>query len=219
MKDNLIRILLVDDHQVVRKGIKALIETNVNINVVGEASSAEEAFELIQSKNPNMIISDMSLPGMSGIQLTLKVKENFPEIGVLILSMHNDDEYILDALNAGAMGYLTKDSPTEEITSAIANISAGKMYYSNSLASILATEFVRKNKKVDSLESIGITERELDVLVLIVEGLSNKEIADKISVSKRTVDNHRFNLMRKLGAKNTADVVRLSFLKGLISIK
>ena len=211
-----IKVMLVDDHQVVRKGLKALIEKEDMIVAVCEASSGQETLNLIPIERPNLIVSDMTMEGMSGVDLTRAVKDKYPEIGVLILSMHNDEEYIMDALNAGAMGYLTKDAPTDEILSAIANISNGKMHYCSSLTDILARQIIRKNKQENTVESKRITEREIEVLQLIIKGFSNKEIADKLIVSKRTVDNHRFNLMKKLSANNTADIVRIAYENDLV---
>ncbi|UKN01597.1 response regulator transcription factor [Paracrocinitomix mangrovi] len=213
----MIKVMLVDDHQVVRNGLKALIEKDNEIIVSSEAESGEEALEKVKfSEELDLIITDMSMPGMSGIELTKRLKESYANLGVLILSMHEDEEYIMDALNAGAMGYLTKDAPTDEIYSAITSISKGKMHYSSSLTDILARQIIRKNKREDVLESKNITEREMEVLQLIIKGLSNKEIAEELIVSKRTVDNHRFNLMRKMGAKNTADIVRIAYENQLV---
>lgn len=208
--------MLVDDHQVVRNGLKALIEKNDKILVHCEADHAEEAIKLLDDTEVDLIITDMSMPGISGIELTKELKNSHPDLGVLILSMHDDEEYIMDALNAGAMGYLTKDAPTHEIYSAIESISSGKMHYSSSLTDILAKQIIRKNKREDTLESKSITEREMEVLQLIIKGFSNKEIAEQLIVSKRTIDNHRFNLMKKLGAKNTADIVRIAFENELV---
>lgn len=213
------KLLIVDDHDVVRRGIKSLIENQTGINIVGEASSAEEALDLIPELAPDLVISDLSMTGMTGIDLTIKIKESYPNVFVLILSMHNDEEYILDALNAGAMGYLTKDVPKEEFLAALESLSEGKMHYSSSLTDILARQLLKKSKKEEETDAKGITERELEIINLIVKGYSNKEIADKLYVSKRTVDNHRFNLMKKLGAHNTADIVRISFLKNLVDLK
>ncbi len=213
---NELKVMLVDDHKLVRKGIKSLIKkANKFISII-EADSAEEALELLTKSLPDIIVTDLSMSGMSGINLINEVRNIYPEISVLVLSMHNDEDYIMDALNAGAMGYLTKDIPPEEILEAINNLSIGKMYYSSSLTDILARQIIRKTKREENIKIVKITIREIEVLKLIVGGLSNKEIADKLILSKRTVDNHRVNLMRKIGAKNTADIVRLAFVNNLV---
>jgi DNA-binding NarL/FixJ family response regulator len=216
MKNNL-KIMVVDDHKLIRKGIKALIQKEKRITSIVEADSAENALELIQKERPNIIITDLSMPGFSGMHLITEVKKAYPEIGVLVLSMHNDEDYIMDALNAGAMGYLTKDAPPEEIIDAINSLSIGKMYYSSSLTDILARQIIQKKKKEELIKSVKITNREIEVLKLIIDGYSNKDIANKLILSKRTIDNHRSNLMRKIGAKNTADIVRLAFINKLVT--
>jgi DNA-binding NarL/FixJ family response regulator len=213
---NKLKVMLVDDHKLVRKGIKALIEKENKLISITEADSAENALELLSISLPNIIITDLSMPGMSGINLITEVKKIYPEIGVLVLSMHNDKDYIMDALDAGAMGYLTKDAPPEEIIEAINNLSIGKMYYSSSLTDILARQIIRTNKGEELVKSIKITIREIEVLQLIIKGLSNKDIADELVLSKRTIDNHRSNLMKKMGAKNTADIVRLAYVNNLV---
>ena len=214
----MIKIMLVDDHQVVRSGLKALItEDSKEIEVICEANSGEEALSMIANgQSLHVVVTDMTMPGISGIELTKHLKESHPEIGVLILSMHEDDEYIIDAINAGAMGYITKDAQKDELYQAINRIYKGKMHYSSSLSNILARQITQKNKQENTLSSYKITDREMHVLKLIVKGLSNKEIATELTVSKRTIDNHRFNLMKKMGAKNTADIVRISYEDQLI---
>lgn len=213
---NKVKLLIVDDHEVVRAGLKLLINPCDNIEFVGEAGNGEEALELIKKNKPNVIITDISMPILSGIELTEIVKEKYPEIKVVILSMHNDSEYVIEALEVGAMGYLPKDSSDEEIINAINSVANDKMYYSSSVSDVFAKKIL-KNKKTKS-EIEKLTEREHEVLTLIVNGYSNKEIAQQLFVSKRTVDNHRTNCMKKISANNTADIVRIAFLKGLVNI-
>ena len=172
----MIKVMLVDDHQVVRSGLKSLIvENSKDIEVVCEANSGEEALNIIiKTRNIDLIITDMTMPNMSGIELTKCLKKSHPNLGVLILSMHDDDEYILDALNAGAMGYITKDASKEELIEAINRIFKGKMYYSSSLTDILARQIKQDRNQKESISSSNITDREMEVLQLIVKGLSNK---------------------------------------------
>ena len=211
-----IKLMIVDDHKVVRTGLKMLFKNDKNLKVVAEAKDGEDALKEIKKLKPDVVITDISMPNMNGIQFTKKVKETHPEVKVLILSMHDDDDYILDALDAGAMGYLTKDTGEDEIIKAIHSIANEQMYYSSSISSILAKKLLVKSKVLDTTKRL--TERELEVLVLIVNGFSNKEIATKLFVSKRTVDNHRTNIMKKIDAKNTADIVRIAYQNNLVKL-
>lgn len=204
--------MLVDDHQMVRSGLKAVIEESGKVKVICEAESGEEALEKIdKNKDLDMVITDISMSGMTGIELAKHLSESNSDLSVLILSIHEEEEYIIDAVNAGAMGYITKNAQKEEFCFAISRIHKGMMHYSSSLTDILAKQILRNNKREDIIVSKKITEREMEVLQLIIKGLSNKEIADQLILSKRTIDNHRFHLMKKLGAKNTADIVRISY--------
>jgi len=212
-----IKILLVDDHQIVRRGIKNLLKGEDEIEIIGEAESAEAVLEFLKIDVPDVILSDITLPGISGIDLMHVIKEQFPQIYVLMFSMHSEDEYIIDALNAGAKGYIPKVVDQLEIVRAIKEVSRGEMYYNNLVSGALARQiYSLRSKETTDKE---LSSRESEVLNLIVEGLNNKEIADKLIISKRTVDNHRANLMKKLGARNTADIVRIALNKGLISLK
>lgn len=209
-----IKLLIVDDHKVVRAGIRLLFQTDNEVSVVGEAENGEMATELVKKLHPDVVITDISMPNMGGIQLTKKLKEEHPNVKVLIISMHNDDDYIIDALEAGAMGYITKDSNDDEITNAVHSISNDKMYYGSSISDVFAKKLLKQTKSANEIEKL--TERELEVLELIVLGMSNKEIANKLFVSKRTVDNHRTNCMRKISANNTADIVRIAYQNNLV---
>lgn len=209
-----IKLLIVDDHKVVRAGIRLLFQTDNEVDIVGETENGEKAIELVKKLHPDVVITDVSMPNMSGIQLTKKLKEEHPKIKVLIISMHNDDDYIIDALEAGAMGYVTKDSNDDEIINAVHSISNDKMYYGSSISDVFAKKILKQNKSASEIEKL--TERELEVLELIVLGMSNKEIANKLFVSKRTVDNHRTNCMRKISANNTADIVRIAYQNSLV---
>lgn len=211
-----IKILVVDDHNVVRNGLKLLFQDEEAFEVVADASNGEDALLAVEKYQPDVVITDVSMPGMNGIELTKLIMKDWPEVNVLVLSMHNEDEYVLDSLSAGAMGYIPKDSDEIEIKNAVINISKGKMYYSSSLSDILAKKLIKKVKNKDVEEKL--TERETEVLGLIVNGYINKEIASLLNVSKRTVDNHRTNLMRKIDARNTADIVRVALLKELVQI-
>jgi len=212
-----IKVLLIDDHQIVRRGVKNLLKGEDEIEIIGEAENAEAVMEILENVTPDVILSDITLPGISGIDLIHVLKEKFPQISVLMFSMHSEDEYIIDALNAGAKGYIPKVVDQFEIVKAIKEVSKGEMYYNNLVSGALARQIysLRNNENSDNT----LSNREVEVLNFIVEGLNNKEIADKLIISKRTVDNHRANLMKKLGARNTADIVRIALKKGFINLK
>lgn len=214
---NKIKLLLVDDHKVVRTGLRLVFENEKNIEIVADVGNGEKALLEVRKHHPDVVISDISMPEMNGIELTERIIADFPNTSVLILSMHNDEEYIIDALEAGAMGYIPKDSDETEIVSAVENLSNGKMYYSSSISDVFARKLIKKKGR--EVEEKKMTAREMEVIELIVNGYSNKEIATELTVSKRTIDNHRSNLMRKLKARNTADIVRIAIIKELVVLK
>ncbi|MFB0925496.1 MAG: response regulator transcription factor [Vicingaceae bacterium] len=214
---NKINIIVVDDHEIVIKGLKLYFQDNESLCIVSQAANGIEALVEIEKHKPDVVITDISMPSMNGIELTKLITDKYPRVNVLVFSMHNDDEYVMDALTAGAMGYIPKDSDEHEIKKAIINVSKGKMYFSTSLSEILAKKLLVKEDSKNVKKEL--TERELEVLDLIVKGYSNKEIATLLSVSKRTIDNHRTNLMYKIDAKNTADVVRIALTNKYVKIE
>ena len=209
-----IKVVLADDHSVVRKGIKMLISGDESIEILGEAASGTEALQMVKSMWPNIIITDISMPGMSGIELAEKIKTEYPSTKVLVLSTHNDEEYILRSFEAGALGYLPKDTEEDEFLAAIKTVADGDVYYTNEVSNILTKSLIKQKRSFD--DTRDLTEREKEILKLIVEGLSNKEIGDKLFISVRTVDTHRRNIMDKIEAKNTAELVRKAIEDKLI---
>ena len=209
-----IKVVLADDHSVVRKGIKMLISGDESIEILGEAASGTEALQMVKSMGPNIIITDISMPGMSGIELAEKIKTEYPSTKVLVLSTHNDEEYILRSFEAGALGYLPKDTEEDEVLAAIKTVADGDVYYTNEVSNILTKSLIKQKRSFD--DTRDLTEREKEILKLIVEGLSNKEIGDKLFISVRTVDTHRRNIMDKIEAKNTAELVRKAIEDKLI---
>ena len=209
-----IKVVLADDHSVVRKGIKMLISGDESIEILGEAASGTEALQRVKSMGPNIIITDISMPGMSGIELAEKIKTEYPSTKVLVLSTHNDEEYILRSFEAGALGYLPKDTEEDEFLAAIKTVADGDVYYTNEVSNILTKSLIKQKRSFD--DTRDLTEREKEILKLIVEGLSNKEIGDKLFISVRTVDTHRRNIMDKIEAKNTAELVRKAIEDKLI---
>lgn len=213
--DKKISVILADDHSIVRKGISLVLENDDQIEIIGQASDGKEAFKMVEELKPDVLVADISMPEVNGIELTKLISEQDLPTNTLILSTHFEEEYILKSFDAGASGYLPKDADEEEVISAIRTISEGDIYYTPEVSQILAQSVIKKNKK-ELGENKELTEREIEVLQLVVDGLSNKEIADKLFISVRTVDTHRRNLMEKLEAKNTAELVRKAFEKKLV---
>lgn len=200
------RIYLVEDHQIVREGIKSIINLQPGLEVVGEAASAELLLDELPDKKPDLVISDISLLGMDGIELTRNVKKKHPGIQVLIVSMHADEQLITESLEAGADGYLLKDFRNEELMVAIEKVSHGEKYISRSASEVL-TQHLLNSVAGAKTQKIELTRREKEIIELISLGLSNKEIAEKIFLSTSTVDAHRYNILKKMDAKNTAEMI------------
>jgi len=204
-----IRILIVDDHQIVRDGLKNYMESDLEIEIIGEAADGAEAYGKIYDLKPDVLLTDISMEGMNGIELSTKVRNDYPEIKVLVLSMLNEHQYIKSMLDVGVHGYLLKTSGEEEIKKAITTVYSGETYYSNEVTQIVMQSMTKRanKKKVHFAESMPLTEREEEVLKLIVAQYSNPEIAEKLFISPRTVDAHKRNLLEKTGAKNVAGLV------------
>ena len=216
----MIRIFLVEDHLIVRQGIKNLLETDPKFAVVGEAEIAEELFEQANNNQFDVLLSDITLPGISGIELVRKAKKYFPGTKIVILSMHGGELYINDAFRAGADGYLLKDCSKAELFSGISKVLKGEKYCSRSISHILASNLLNSdsfgNKRNSKLE---VTKREREILQLISEGYSNKEISEKLYLSVKTINAHRKNILKKLDSKNTAGLIGKALRLNLISLK
>jgi len=204
-----IRLILVDDHQLVRDGLRARLGDVPEISVVGEAGSAKEALALALELRPSLILSDVRLPDMSGIELTSKLVNLLPETRIMILSMYDNREYVLSAIRAGACGYVLKDTPSGEIIAAIKAVAAGGSYFSASVA----TAFINNAEPTPLL-----TDREREVLILLAQGAINKQIAIKLDVSVRTIEAHRLNLRRKLNIDTPAGLTKYALEQGWITI-
>ena len=207
----MINIVLVDDHILVRDGIKALLEEEEDISVIAEASNGIEALEELQTHRPNVLIVDIRMPDMSGIEVVKKIKKINNNIKTLVLSMHDAEEYVLDSIEAGTDGYLLKGASKAEFLKALNTIASGGKYFSGDISSVIVNNLTN-NKNTDS-ESIKVgdnpyhlTKREKQILKLVLDGKSNKEIAIELEVSKRTTEVHRFNLMKKLNVKNLIEL-------------
>jgi DNA-binding NarL/FixJ family response regulator len=196
-----IRILLVDDHPLVRDGLRARLEAMPQFEVVGEAGSAGEALEAARAHQPDLVLMDINMRGVNGIEATARFREQFPDIAVLVLSMHDKLEYVSQAIQAGARGYVLKDSPGKDIVVAIETVISGGIYYSAALARQLAKPQNQDNQ---------LTLREQEVLRHIANGESNKQIARQLDLSVRTVETHRLNIKRKLGIEGQAELIKFA---------
>lgn len=214
-----IKILLADDHDIVRDGIKMLLEDEVGFTITAEAENGKEAIEACKNHDIDLIIMDINMPEMNGIEATETIKESFPEIKILALTMMDEDQHIREMIEAGASGYILKSSDKMELVDAITTILDGKHYFSDDATQSVMMDIVKgTTTKKDSSDPGNITEREKEVLELIVEQYTNQEIAEELYISTRTVDAHRRNLLQKTGAKNTAGLVTYAIKHNLVDI-
>jgi two-component system response regulator NreC len=212
-----IRLLLVDDHPVIRTGLRMLLESHSELKIVGEAQSGREALELSAQLMPDVVIMDLTLPDISGIEITRLIKLKLPEVKVVALTIHENPEYFFEMLKAGASGYVPKRAAPDELVSAILAAHKGEVYIYPSLAKVLVTDYLSKqSSQVDTNPMEELTPREEQILGLVVEGCSNEEIASQFTISKHTVARHRENIMRKLNLHNRTELVKYAIRKGLI---
>ena len=211
------RILLVDDHQLIIDGLKGFIKTNENYQIVGEANTGTEAIKLAELLDPHIILMDIEMPGISGIQASQEIKKIKPDCGIVIVSMHKEKELIKKLMSYGVDGYLLKNSSQIEVLAAIDQVLAGQKYFSQDVEESLNQKNIDENTaKSDLLTVAQLTEREIEILKLVALGKTNKEIGESLFISHRTVDTHRTNLMKKMGINNVAGLIRFAFKNGLI---
>jgi DNA-binding NarL/FixJ family response regulator len=210
------RIVVADDHRIVREGLRRLLESRLDFSVVGEASDGEEAVEVSLREHPDLVLMDLSMPKLSGIDATRRITEAEKDSKVLVLSMHESPGYVEEVLRAGASGYLLKDSASEELVAAIDAIRAGDSYLSPSITQQVVDALAHPADRPSSAVSV-LSERERQVLTLIAEGLSSKEIAKELGVSLKTVESHRANLMDKLDIHKVSGLVRFAIRVGLVT--
>jgi two-component system, NarL family, response regulator NreC len=214
-----IRLLLVDDHEVVRTGLRMLLESQPDILIAGEASTGMQALEMVASLKPDVVVMDITLPDISGIEATRRIKGAHPEVAVVALTIHEGEQYFFEMLHAGASGYVPKRAAPDDLINAIRAAYADEVYLYPSLAKALVSDFLSQDRsaplepKLDEL----LTRREQEVLELLAEGKTNEEIAEQLVISKHTVARHRENLMRKLELHNRSDLVKYAIRKGLIT--
>ncbi len=213
-----IRLLIADDHDIVRAGIKALLQRQEDIEIVGEAADGREVVRLAEQLSPSMIVMDITMPQLNGIDAASQVIRRDPEVKVIILSMYSDEEFIVRALMAGVKGYLLKDAVQADLLRAVRAVATGRSFFSPEIAQTLAEDYVRQLQRKGLEDSYELlTEREREVLQLLAEGKSNKETATTLNVSTYTVETHRTHLMQKLNLHNTAELVLYAVRKKIIA--
>jgi DNA-binding NarL/FixJ family response regulator len=215
-----INIVLADDHALVRNGIKAMLESDPVIHVVGEASNGKEALEVARKLHPDILVLDIRMPEMTGLESARKLTEYSPVSKAVILSMHDSDDYVLQALDAGAYGYLLKDTDKSEFIRALKQVHSGHKYFSGAVSEVLANRLLNSKAAVKQMasfeDSYHLTRKEREILRLIVDGKQNKQIADSLGKSVRTIETHRFNIMKKLAVNNAIDMVNMAVKENLI---
>jgi two-component system response regulator NreC len=212
-----IRLLLVDDHAVVRTGLKMLLGGQEDMEIVGEAGSAAEALQETEHVQPTVILMDIGLPDKTGIEATREIKAKFPSVNIVALTIHEDEEYFFQMLNAGASGYVPKRAAPEELITAIRTAANGEVYLYPSMAKLLVRGYLSADRPSDEkLDLGGLTDREHEVLTMLAEGASNPEIAEALVISPKTVERHRENIMHKLNLHSRSELVRYAIRKGII---
>ena len=212
-------IVLADDHLVVRKGMRLLLEAEQDFALVGEAEDGLEAVDLAERLRPDVLVLDLMMPGLNGIEVTRQALKRSPHTKIVILSMHANDEYVLEALRNGATGYVLKDAGADELVAAVRAVSGGERYLSPELAERAIDAYVRQTEETTLDRYETLTDRERGVLHLAADGLTNVEIAARLSLSPRTVENHRANMMRKLGVTNQTELVRYAIKRGIVFLE
>ena len=213
-----IRILLADDHEVVRDGVRALLEKQADMAVIGEAADGREATQLAEDLHPDVIVMDVGMPNLNGIDATRRILAAHPQIGVVMLSMHQDESYVLRSLKAGAKGYLLKESLRSDILEAIRAVAQGRSFLTRKISRMMQEDYIQEMEQrglEDSYELL--TDREREVLQLAAEGKPNKEIAGELSISLTTVETHRTHILQKLGLHSVPELILYAVRKGIIA--
>lgn len=217
---NKIRLLMVDDHEIVRAGLRMLLQTQPDIEIVAEASNGREAVARARELQPDVVLMDISLPDLDGFEATQQIKRALPQTAVLALTMHESDEYFFRMLQAGASGYVPKKAAPTDLVSAIRTVYEGGVFLYPSLAKSLVQDYLGRVRETDDRAALdGLTEREQEVLKLIADGLTNQEIAERLTISVKTVERHRANIMSKLNLHSRTELVKYAIRKGLIEVE
>lgn len=213
-----VRILLADDHTVMRAGLRALLERQPNFEVVGEADDGPQAVQMAAEKSPDVVVMDIGMPNLNGIEATRQILAKHPATSVVILSMYSDESYVMRALQAGARAYLLKDSAVADVIRAVESVMHGKSFFSPAVSRILAEDYVRALKQKGSTDSYELlTDREREILQLLAEGKSNKDVAVMLDISVYTAETHRKRILQKLNLHSSAELVLYAVRKGIIS--
>jgi DNA-binding NarL/FixJ family response regulator len=215
-----VKIIIAEDHRLLREGLKALLLSRDNLQVVGEAENGLEALKLIEKNTPDLILLDLSMPKMSGLSVIKEIKSRFPETKILALTIHESDQYVLEAFQSGADGYCLKDASRDELLMAISSVMGGKTYISPGISDNVMVGYLEGQKTLKTSTAWdNITQREKDVLKLIGEGYRNKEIGDLLNISVKTVEKHRANIMKKLDLHNVSALTAYAIEKKLVTKK
>lgn len=214
-----IKILIADDHKIVREGLRLLIERQKNMEVVGEAENGRQAAKFAKELHPDLVIMDVAMPDSNGVESTNYIKNDYPNIKVLALSMHSDKMFVIRMLKAGASGYLLKECAFEELANAIHTVMEDNIYLSPQIAHIIVDDWIHNPIKTEPDELTSLSSREKEVLQLLAEGKSTQEIASLLYLSVKTIDSHRRNVMIKLDAKSIAELTKIAIRQGLTSLE
>jgi len=214
-----VRIILADDHKIMREGLRALLAKQKEIEVIAEADSGRGVIELCSQLHPDVVVIDISMPDLNGIDAARQITRQAPDIKVIALSMHSDKKYVKEMLAAGASGYLLKDAAFEELGMAIATVLKNKTYLSPQITDTVVKDYVNENVPKDSIASTALSAREREVLQLIAEGKSTRDIAAKLYVSVKTIETHRKQIMAKLGLNSIAEITKYAIREGLTSVE
>jgi two-component system response regulator NreC len=212
-----IRVLIADDHTIVRAGVRLLLETEPDMEVVGEALTGEQAIELAASLRPTLVLMDIAMPGLDGLEATRQIKAKAPDTRILVLTMHRSDEYFFEMLKAGASGYVLKAAETDELVNAIRVVARGDTFLFPTMAKKLVQDYIRRFGEVEAAGQPMLTGREKEILRLVAQGYSNKEIAERLTLSPSTIHSHRSNLMRKLDLNSQHALIQYAREQGWIS--
>jgi two-component system, NarL family, response regulator NreC len=214
-----IRVLLADDHGLLRKGVRSVLAQDPAIEVIGEANDGPEAVRLAHELNPDVVIIDIAMPGLNGLDAAAHISRKAKRTGIVILSMYSDEEYLIRAVNAGVRGYLLKDSAEPDLVRAVRAVAAGRTFFSPAIADMLFDDYTLRLQRHEILDSYELlTERERQVLQLLAEGKTNKEVAAALTLGVSTIETHRLNLMQKLNLHNTAELVLYAVRKKILRV-
>jgi DNA-binding NarL/FixJ family response regulator len=213
-----IRVLLADDHKLIRAGLVLVVQQQPDLSVIGEADDGRQAVQLVESLKPDVVVMDIGMPNLNGIEAARQITASRPDTAVVILSMHADEGYVLRALKAGARAYLLKDSATTDLVQAIRAVVEGKSFFSPAVSKVLLQDYMRKLRRTGAEDSYDLlSPREREVLQLVAEGKSNKEVANLLNLSTYTVETHRAKIMQKLNLKGVPELILYAVRKGIIS--